>query len=304
MAYVSFDCDQTCSECGSANIVFDPVRGEVHCMDCGFVLTETGLNHDTAIISVEDRSASGHSGPPLKKNGAKQTMMTYIGLDGIDSKGTPISSNKKGEISRLRQIQNRMIGSEIAGSYTHIMSESGRLVSALDLPQILMNDIEDLTRRVLKEKIGRGNSVRDFVSALVYLSCRRRSIPVSLNDVASVQGIDRKRIGRLYRNLVRDLDLRISHPSPADFISRFGRTLQLSAQTEERAREIISESETAGITSGKDPAGFAAAAIYISGKITDQIRTQKEIASHTGVSEVTIRNRYQEILKRLDLRNV
>ncbi|MGA1822667.1 MAG: transcription initiation factor IIB [Thermoplasmatota archaeon] len=303
MAYVSYDCDQTCSECGSINIVFDPVRGEAHCSDCGFVLTETGFQHDPLGSKTDSGEQQGNSGPPVKKGGSKQTMLTYIGLDGIDSKGTPITPQKKGEISRLRQIQNRMIGSDAAGSFTHIMSESGRLVSSLDLPQAVMNDIEDLARRVLKERIGRGNSTRDFASALVYLSCRRRSIPISLNDVATFQGIDRKRIGRLYRNLVRDLNIRISHLSPADFVSRFGRNLQLNPQTEERAREIISESETAGITSGKDPAGFAAAAIYISGKMTGQIRTQKEIAAHTGVSEVTIRNRYQEILKRLDIVN-
>lgn len=299
MSFVSYDCEKSCSECGSKNIELDPVRGEAHCSDCGFVLTETGLHNDPFRTSTE--GSPDHIGPVKRKGGGKQAMMTYIGLDRIDSRGTPISSSKKGEITRLRKIQNRMIGSEGSGAFTQIMSESVKLVSALDLPHSIMNDIEDLTGRILKEKIGRGNSNRDFVSALVYLSCRKRAIPISLNDVAGVQGIDRKKIGRLYRSLVRDMNLKIPHPSPVDFISRFIRTLQLNAHTEEKAREIITMSEKAGITSGKDPAGFAAAALYISSKITGQIRTQKEISTHTGVSEVTIRNRYQDILEKLDL---
>jgi transcription initiation factor TFIIB len=45
---------------------------------------------------------------------------------------------------------------------------------------------------------------------------------------------------------------------------------------------------------------MAAACIYISSQITDDRRTQGEIAKEAQVTEVTIRNRYKELAQRLD----
>jgi transcription initiation factor TFIIB len=54
------------------------------------------------------------------------------------------------------------------------------------------------------------------------------------------------------------------------------------------------------LTSGRGPSGIAAACIYISSQITDERRTQGEIAKEAQVTEVTIRNRYKELAQRLD----
>ena len=46
---------------------------------------------------------------------------------------------------------------------------------------------------------------------------------------------------------------------------------------------------------------MAAAAIYIASVVHDQRKTQKTIADTVGVTEVTIRNRYKELAKNLDI---
>ena len=46
---------------------------------------------------------------------------------------------------------------------------------------------------------------------------------------------------------------------------------------------------------------MAAAAIYIASVVYDQRKTQKTIADTVGVTEVTIRNRYKELAKNLDI---
>jgi len=56
-----------------------------------------------------------------------------------------------------------------------------------------------------------------------------------------------------------------------------------------------------GIGAGKDPAGIAAAAVYIACLLNNEKKTQKEIAIVAGVTEVTVRNRYKEIVKALKL---
>ena len=55
------------------------------------------------------------------------------------------------------------------------------------------------------------------------------------------------------------------------------------------------------LITGRDPRGLAAAAIYIASILTDYKITQRDIASIAGVTEVTVRNRYKELVNKLNL---
>jgi transcription initiation factor TFIIB len=56
------------------------------------------------------------------------------------------------------------------------------------------------------------------------------------------------------------------------------------------------------LTVGRGPAGMAAACVYISSKLMGDYRTQNDIAKTAHVTEVTIRNRYKEIVTNLDIK--
>jgi transcription initiation factor TFIIB len=68
-----------------------------------------------------------------------------------------------------------------------------------------------------------------------------------------------------------------------------------------RTVEILRQSRTLGLTIGRDPLGLAAAAIYVASIMLDERRTQREIAEVARVTEVTVRNRYKEIVKKLGI---
>jgi len=53
--------------------------------------------------------------------------------------------------------------------------------------------------------------------------------------------------------------------------------------------------------SGKSPTGYAAAAIYAASLLCNEKKTQNEVASVAQVTEVTIRNRYQEQIAAMGL---
>ena len=55
------------------------------------------------------------------------------------------------------------------------------------------------------------------------------------------------------------------------------------------------------MTHGKSPTGVAAAAVYVASRMAGAARTQREVADISGVTEVTIRNRYKEIVGQLEL---
>ena len=46
---------------------------------------------------------------------------------------------------------------------------------------------------------------------------------------------------------------------------------------------------------------MAAATLYIASVLCGERRTQREVADVAGVTEVTIRNRYKEIVDKLDI---
>jgi transcription initiation factor TFIIB len=97
------------------------------------------------------------------------------------------------------------------------------------------------------------------------------------------------------------VDVNIPIADPVDFITRIGGALELSGTTQHKAAEIIRDAKKMGITAGKDPAGLAAAAIYVASLLENERRTQKEIAQAAQVTEVTVRNRYKELMKELGI---
>ena len=67
--------------------------------------------------------------------------------------------------------------------------------------------------------------------------------------------------------------------------------------------KILKKAEISELTSGRGPAGIAAAALYVAALLNNEKRTQREVADVAGVTEVTIRNRYKELLKELNLKD-
>ena len=88
-----------------------------------------------------------------------------------------------------------------------------------------------------------------------------------------------------------------------DYIARFASALRLSAETQSKAVEILELAQNSELTSGRGPTGIAAASLYVAALINNEKRTQREVADIAGVTEVTIRNRYKELLRKLNLKD-
>jgi len=143
--------------------------------------------------------------------------------------------------------------------------------------------------------------MESVVAGALYAACRRHDVPRTLDELSEASGIERKEIGRTYRFVTRELNVKILPSNPADYIPRFSSALELSAKTQSKAVEILELAHGAGLTSGRGPTGIAAAALYVSALLHGEKRTQREVADVARVTEVTIRNRYKELLDSLKL---
>ena len=143
--------------------------------------------------------------------------------------------------------------------------------------------------------------MESVVAGALYAACRRHEVPRTLDEMGEASGIEKKEIGRTYRFVTRELGINILPSNPADYIPRFASALNLTADSQTKSVEILEMARDIELTSGRGPTGIAAAALYVASLMTGEKRTQREIADVVGVTEVTIRNRYKEMIERLEL---
>jgi transcription initiation factor TFIIB len=115
-----------------------------------------------------------------------------------------------------------------------------------------------------------------------------------------VSRVEKDEIARTYRYVVRELNLEIQPADPVSYVPRFASDLELSDEAERRARSLLETAKREGIHSGKSPVGLAAAAVYAAALLTNEKVTQNEVSDVANISEVTIRNRYHELLEAED----
>ncbi|MHA1154670.1 MAG: transcription initiation factor IIB [Candidatus Heimdallarchaeota archaeon] len=281
-----------CPECGSTEIISDSTRGERICTNCGAVIDE----------HIIDEGPEWRAFTSEERNKHDKGLATQIGWEDRDVYGKKLSPRRRAQIYRLRKWQIRTrVHSSMDRNLAYAMSELDRLSSQIGIPRTVKETAAVIYRKAIERHLIRGRSIEAMIAAAVYAAARIRRVPRTLDEIAKNRRISKKELGRCYRLIVRELQIRIPLANPIDYIIRFSAELRLSGHTAQRAIEIIDQAKENGLTAGKDPTGLAAASIYIAGIIEGERRTQREIAETATVTEVTVRNRYKELVRRLGI---
>jgi len=290
--------------CPPDKIVFDPERGEYICIETGEVLEEHVVDQgpEWRAFTPEEKERRSRVGGPLTPTVHDKGLSTVIDWRDRDATGKKLEPKKRIEVLRWRKWQIRArIQSSIDRNLAQAMNELERISSLLGLPRPIKEEAALIYRKAVEKGLVRGRSIESIVAAAVYAACRRLKVPRTLDEIAIYTKADRKEVARCYRLLLRELGVRVPIADPIDHVPRIAALLGLSGATMKTAIEILRKARERGITAGKDPAGLAAAAIYIAALLNDERRTQKEIAQVAGVTEVTVRNRYKELAKELGI---
>jgi transcription initiation factor TFIIB len=293
-----------CIECGSTDIIYDETRGETICNNCGLVIKEhmVDMGPEWRSYTAEERKKRSRVGSPVNYSIHDKGLSTMIGRENRDAYGKRLAPRRRAEIYRMRKWQRRTrIHSSRERNLIRALSELDRLASQMGIPRSIKQEAAIIYRKALENGISRRTSIEELVAATLYAVCRIRKIPRTLDEVAEKSHISKTKLGQAFRLLARKVDVSIPISSPIDFIPRFVNELELSGKVASRAKEILEEAKEKGITAGKDPTGMAAAALYIAGILEDERRTQREIGRIARVTEVTVRNRYKEIVRELKI---
>ncbi|MCK4589685.1 MAG: transcription initiation factor IIB [Nanoarchaeota archaeon] len=289
-----------CPECGGINLFRNKERGEMICKDCGLVIEEkmVDFEQEWREFDSDDADKRRRAGAPSTYTQFDQGLGTEVGQKSdLYKLGTKKEKNK---FFRLRKWQYR-ISTAIERNLKVALAELKRVSSFLKLPKSVEEEAARIYTLAVQRGLVRGRSMESVVAGALYAACRRHEVPRTLDEMSEASGIEKKEIGRTYRFVTRELSINILPSNPADYIPRFASALSLSAETQSKAVEILEDAREAELTSGRGPTGIAAAALYVSSLIHGEKRTQREVADVAGVTEVTIRNRYKELIKKLKL---
>jgi transcription initiation factor TFIIB len=288
-----------CPECGG-DVVADAEHGETVCQDCGLVIEEDEIDRgpEWRAFDAGERDRKSRVGAPTTNMMHDKGLSTNIDWRDKDAYGNSLGSRQRQKMQRLRKWNERFRTRDSRErNLKQALGEIDRMASALGLPKSVRETASVIYRRALSENLLPGRSIEGVATSAVYAAARQAGVPRSLDEVAGVSRVEKSEIARTYRYVVRELGLEVAPADPESYVPRFVSELGLSEEVDIRARQLLVNAKNQGVHSGKSPVGLAAAAVYAAALLTNERTTQSAVSEVADISEVTIRNRYHELLE-------
>lgn len=148
----------------------------------------------------------------------------------------------------------------------------------------------------------RNRSVEALATAALVQAIREAQEPRTLQEISLAANLPQKEIGKYIKILGEALQL--SQPINSNSISvhmpRFCTLLQLNKSAQVLATHIGEVVINKCFCTRRNPISISAAAIYLACQLEDKRKTQAEICKVTGLTEVTLRKVYKELLENWD----
>ena len=286
-----------CPEC-DGNLISED--NETICEECGLVIEEEQIDHgpEWRAFDSKEKQEKSRVGAPTTKTLHDEGLSTNIGWEDKDAYGNALSSRKKQKMQRLRKWNERFRTRDSKErNLKQALGEIQRMSSALGLPDTVRETSGVIYRRALEEDLLPGRSIEGVATASLYAAARQAGTPRSLDEVVKVSRVEEMELTRTYRYIVKELNLEVQPADPNSYVGRFASEVGISDEAERKARQLLDAAKEQAVHSGKSPVGLAAAAVYAAPLLTNEDVTQEEVSDVTNVSEVTIRNRYHELLE-------
>ncbi len=293
-----------CQRCRRKQIISDFNLGEVFCGFCGFVINTKLENLGYDSCDIENQK-------DVRRTGASRTLSrhdfglsTIISSENKDSKGNSIPSALTSTIKRIRiQDSRSQLGKYCDINFKVAFDYLERIQDKLGVSDNVKETAAYIYRKAVEQKITTGRQINSVVAASMYIACRNTQTLRNLKDISDVTNIKKRRLSQSYRAIVKQLDLKIPVVNQTDYIMKISNILKISRKTQNLALQILQKVDELDMLAGRDPVGIAAASIYYSNLIINEGFSQIQIATAAGVTAVTIRNRFHEIKKNIQIKN-
>ena len=283
--------------CNESIIITDYETGEMFCQNCGRILQEKITD-----VKKEGGSFTQNQHMPTSLTMHDKGLSTIIGKSNHDFVGKPLSYEMKKSMKRMRVWDSQsQVKTTAERNLRSALYEMLKLKEKLALSDAVIERAAYFYRKSAKARLVRGRTIKSIVGACMYAACRDMDTTRTIIEIADHLQERRKLIAKSYRMLFQNLRLTISIPDPINSIIKFANNLQLPETTKRDAIKIFDALKEKELTAGKKPDAIAASVIYMACIRTNINLSQSEISRISGISGVTIRNRFDDFRKYIEL---
>jgi transcription initiation factor TFIIB len=280
-----------CPEC-AGSVLNVPERGETVCEVCGLVVDERGLDRNHSGI----RAYSKQEKDKKERNGSPISILTPdIGFSTIIER----KEIKNPDLKRAAKWNSQMSWEK--RNLLIALTELKRLGVILNFPDRVKKAAILLYKQVFRKKLLRGRSINGMVAACAYYVSKQENIPITFQELIDESSMEATMVKKCYKILMRDLGLKSQTTDPIALIPRYRVELGMDIETENKIINLLEKYLKKNSVCGKDPKGLCAGALYLVSKFKNLKVNQKHIADVVGITEVTLRSRYKELITGLSL---
>ena len=296
---------QTCDP-SESKMITDVESGEIICNQCGIVVVQDLEDTKKIWYKAEDNISDTRNGTPTSLTLYDQGLATLIGKTNRDASGNVINSMMMTRLNKMRFHDKRSQINKSARNLGRAFRQLDSLKDKLSLTNAVIEKTAYIYRKVQEAGLVRGRKINTVLAASLYVACREFEIPRTLREISEVTNEKYRETSRVYRDVVLHLGKQVPQIDLYRYKEKVGKKAKLEEKNIRQAFRLMKKVQDAGLSAGKEPMGIVGAVIYLSlpksdENIRQRIITQRVIADAAGVSEVTIRNVYKEIEKKLSL---
>ena len=299
--------------------VSDPESGEIICNICGIVLSEEKklplhprVQEEMTIISHINTTTNTNTNLQYNENNSNSNnnillnieSSTIIGKSNVDAVGKRISNDMRNKIDKLRILEQRTrFINPKDRNLKYAFNKLNNIKHKLGLSNAISEKSFYLYRKASSAELVKGRTTEGILSAAIYLACKELGTPKTLKEISDITNLKIKSISKYSRLLILELDLKpIPVIDPIKCIVKIANNLNLEEKTKHKAIKIMKKVIEQEIHVGKNPLAIAASTIYAVCKTSEEKqKTQIEIANSADISAVVIRDRYNDIIKKINL---
>ena len=283
----------SCKVCGGVSWDDDDIRGETICSDCGYVASENMIDPGAEWVNHSGGDDRSRVGSPSTLTLSDKGLSTEIRRSDLTSGGARkhgMSGKALRDWRRRQRIDQR---SKTRDSRSRNLSIAMQFIRDRgDLTPQIEQEAASLYRHSVERGLVTGRSIRGVSAACVYIAAREARIPRKIEDVAEsfdmVSDVEVKELKRTIRLVARNLG---THhiTGPEEYFEKFHSDLGLPPSVLGEARDLWSGIKEDLAWQGKKPSGIAGVVLYYASQNSTSPRTQSEVCSVSGISEVTLR---------------
>jgi len=284
-------------------LITDLENGEIIIKNSGIVIKDRiSINTQRDNLFVNNEYAS-YRGNVSSLKFHDMGLSSIIGKFNRDFAGKSIKNKMKYEMKKMRMWDSRSRVKKTSDLNLRIaLMEMDKLKGKLSLSDVILERSAYLYRKAVLHQLIRGRKIKGIVGACMYLACREMNVSRSITEFSKSLEENRSSISRNIRLLIINLRLTVDVQDPVNDIIKISNNLEIPEITKREAINMLDIIKEQKLIAGKKPSAIAAAIIYIACLKTGVHVSQLKIAENAGVSGPTIRNRFKEFIKYIEMK--